>query len=159
MGVYRKNAGAVVFNKDKKILLCRRLSSTVNELWQFPQGGIDDGETPAEAAARELEEETGITSVKRLMSLDKPIRYNFPEDVVEKFKTMGRDAVGQDQYWSLFYFYGDDSEIDFAKDEVEFNAYEWVSEDEPVKRAWHPKIESYKTAMEAFIPIIKEYEI
>ena len=52
---YRPNAGIVVFRKDKKVLVCARADRQTNN-WQFPQGGIDKGETPAEAAVRELSE-------------------------------------------------------------------------------------------------------
>ena len=52
---YRLNAGVVVFNRKRQVLLCRR--SDEKDAWQFPQGGIEKGETPAAAALRELEED------------------------------------------------------------------------------------------------------
>ena len=54
---YRLNVGLIIINDKGKLLLCKR-KGTNN--WQFPQGGIDEGETPLEAAKRELYEETGI---------------------------------------------------------------------------------------------------
>ena len=55
---FRPCAGAIVFNKDGKVFLGSRIE-TANDSWQFPQGGIEAGEIPAEAACRELYEETG----------------------------------------------------------------------------------------------------
>ena len=107
-GVYRKNVGIAVFNKDQKVLMCARADKP-GFAWQFPQGGIDNGETPLEAAYRELKEETGITSVELVAQLNKPLRYDFPTEILENFKKLGRNNIGQEQYWVLFYFYGEDS--------------------------------------------------
>lgn len=149
--LYRKNAGIVVFNKDKKVLSCRR-AGEVDTPWQFPQGGIDEGETPADAAVRELREETGIKSAKRILTLDYPLRYDFIEDI--------NIYKGQEQYWSLFYFFGDDSEIDLNthKEEIEFTGYKWIDIEQAPRLVWKPKKEVYETVVEAFAPIINEYK-
>ena len=67
---FRPCAGAIVFNKDGKVFLGSRIE-TANDSWQFPQGGIEAGEIPAEAAYRELYEETGL-QVRRIISLLPP---------------------------------------------------------------------------------------
>ncbi|MBR1904667.1 MAG: NUDIX domain-containing protein, partial [Alphaproteobacteria bacterium] len=77
---YRLNAGVVVFNRKRQVLLCRR--SDEKDAWQFPQGGIEKGETPAAAALRELEEETSICSVKLVKTLSESVKYSFPPDVL-----------------------------------------------------------------------------
>ena len=56
---YRLNVGLIIINDKGKLLLCKRKKTTN---WQFPQGGIDNGETPLKAAKRELFEEVGISS-------------------------------------------------------------------------------------------------
>ena len=102
--VFRPNAAAVVFRQDKKVLMCRRIFPKTDG-WQFPQGGIEAGETAQEAALRELKEETSVHSVTAVKTLDYPLRYEFPEEVKAKFRTRGIFNDGQEQYWSLFYFY------------------------------------------------------
>ena len=54
---YRKNVGLIVLNQENQLLVCRRKDQ---QTWQFPQGGIDTGESPRAAAHRELFEEVGI---------------------------------------------------------------------------------------------------
>ena len=56
---YRLNVGLIIINDNGKLLLCKR--KNMNS-WQFPQGGIDEGETPSRASKRELFEEVGIKS-------------------------------------------------------------------------------------------------
>ncbi|WCL51289.1 NUDIX domain-containing protein [Leptospira sp. GIMC2001] len=55
---FRPNVGMVVFNSQGLVLAGERLKFIGS--WQFPQGGIDDGEDPKNAANRELYEEVGI---------------------------------------------------------------------------------------------------
>ena len=56
---YRPNVAAVIVSSaypdEKKVFVAER--SDISGMWQFPQGGIDEGETPTEALFRELEED------------------------------------------------------------------------------------------------------
>lgn len=155
---YRKNAGIVVFNKDKKVLMCARVDKKSLE-WQFPQGGIDEGETPLDAAYRELKEETSIVSVKLVQILKKPIRYSFPRSLRETFAKMGQFNYGQDQFWTLFYFTGDDSEINLNTETPEFKAYAWMDIAQSPKEIIFFKKAAYKRMVSIFEPIIKEFKI
>ena len=101
---YRPNVGVVVFNKEKKVLMCAR-ADCADMQWQFPQGGIDANEKPLAAAVRELKEETNISSVDFVAKLQEPLRYDFPPQVLAKQKYRGSSFVGQEQYWFLFYYY------------------------------------------------------
>lgn len=155
---YRRNAGIVVFNKDKKVLMCARVDKRSLE-WQFPQGGIDEGETPLDAAYRELKEETSIISVKPIYTLRKPIRYSFPRSLRETFAKIGRFNYGQDQFWTLFYFTGEDSEINLNTETPEFKTYAWMDISEAPKKIVFFKRAAYKRMVSIFEPIIAEFKI
>ena len=133
--LYRKNVGIVVFNKDAKVLMCARADSK-DFNWQFPQGGIDEGEYFIDAAKRELREETGITSIRVVSKIEESLYYDFPKDVTDRFKKNGSNYIGQAQQWALFYFTGENSEIDFCTnpEEIEFKDYEWTDIFEAPKR-------------------------
>lgn len=156
---FRKNVGIVVFNRNKKVLMCARADKAGSE-WQFPQGGIDEGEDIVKAAHRELQEETGITSVRLAGKIDESIRYRFPSEIRNKFRKNGYRIAGQEQYWVLFYFYGDDGEIDFCTypEEIEFKAYEWTDIEEAPKRIVAFKKEVYQKVAKTFAPIIRDYQ-
>lgn len=157
MGLYRKNVGIVVFNKGRKVFMAARADKPDMQ-WQFPQGGLEPGETVTEAAYRELAEETGIKSAQAVYVLPEALRYDLPQDVTKAFQKAGCPYTGQEQTWVLFYFCGDDSEIDFTTNpqEIEFKAYEWVDIDEAPKRIVAFKKHVYQTVAEAFKPIIEK---
>lgn len=154
-GLYRKNVGIVVFNSNQKVLMCARANRPGFD-WQFPQGGIEDGETPVAAAFRELQEETGITSVEVVTTLSQPLRYDFPPDILAYAKKLGRPHVGQEQYWVLMYFTGHDEEINLEThpEEIEFKAYEWVDIEEAPKRIIEFKKDVYMQMTAFFKPFI-----
>lgn len=156
MSYYRKCAGIIVFNQDKKVLVCERIGSRRNQ-WQFPQGGIMRKEAAEKAAIRELKEETSITSVRAVQCLDEPLRYDFPNPVRRGLKKRGINSFGQDMYWTLLYFYGTNSEINVATKEPEFRAWEWVEPDEAAERIVHFKKEVYVKAVAYFKPFIDTY--
>lgn len=150
---YRKCAGAVLFNEEGKVLICAR-NDLKHDDWQFPQGGIEDGETAVEAARRELFEETSVKSVQFVTALEEGQRYTFPEFILEKRKKRGIHNPGQDLYWCLFRFTGKDSEINLNTAEPEFRKYEWVTLDEAVKRVVDFKKTAYEKMAAAFSPFI-----
>ncbi len=156
-GMYRLNAGIVVFNQEGKVLVCKR--ADFDNQWQFPQGGIENNENPRDAAQRELKEETNISSVKYVADYPRPLIYNFPEHILRKFQKMGRKNIGQKQYWYLFFFEGNEAEIDFMtnKDEIEFNSYKWIEIMQAVDLIVDFKKDVYQKVCSYFSPIINEY--
>lgn len=158
MPTYRKNVGVVVFNQDKKVLLCKRADSKFAH-WQFPQGGIEPQEDVLSAAKRELCEETGLCSVEFVAQTEAPFRYDFPPEILENHKRKGIFHAGQDQWWVLFYFAGDEAEIDFCTNpqEIEFDAFEWVDMTEAVRRIVEFKKEVYRQVEQAFAAVIHNW--
>ncbi len=154
MKTYRLNAGVVLFRADGKVLLCERIENYPKR-WQFPQGGIDDGETPLQAAVRELREETSVTSAKFVAALAEPLRYDFPPYVKQRHPE--RHNVGQEQYWHLFFFTGKDSEINLQTLEPEFRSYAWVDLEKAPNSVVDFKKNIYIHVVSEFLPIIKKY--
>jgi putative (di)nucleoside polyphosphate hydrolase len=112
---YRPCVGLMVLNGGGLVWVGHRIAEPDSEfagatqLWQMPQGGIDKGEEPLQAAERELYEETGMRSVSLLAEAPHWINYDLPEHLVGvAFKGRYR---GQTQKWFAFRFHGDESEI------------------------------------------------
>lgn len=154
---YRRNAGIVVFNRNRQVLLCRRNDNV--DAWQFPQGGIEPGETVEQAALRELKEETSLHNVILVKSLTAPARYTFPPQILASVKKRGFKNLGQDIYWSLVYFGGDDAEIDLQTSEPEFSAYQWSDFATACALIIDFKKTAYLAARDAFETIINNFEI
>lgn len=153
---FRRNAGIVVFRADKKVLLCQR--NDMADSWQFPQGGIEEGETPEQAATRELKEETSLNGLKCVKTLSEAARYHFPPEVIAQMQKRGFNNAGQDMYWSLFYFDGQDSAINLQTAEPEFKAFKWGTLEEAVALAVEFKKPAYEKMYQAFKPLIDNYQ-
>jgi putative (di)nucleoside polyphosphate hydrolase len=124
---YRPCIGIMLFNAQGKVFVGKRIDQTV-EGWQMPQGGIDDGETPKQAALREFKEEVGTDKCEILAEMDDWVTYDLPEHLIG-VAFHGR-YKGQRQKWFALRFTGRDSDIDLTAHEPEFSSFRWVSLDE-----------------------------
>jgi putative (di)nucleoside polyphosphate hydrolase len=146
---YRPCAGVMLMNRDGRLFVGQRLDSIL-EAWQMPQGGIDPGEDPYDAAVRELGEETGVPAhlIELVAEAPDELTYDLPHELIGKiWKGKWR---GQRQRWYLFRFLGDDGDVDIATSDPEFRAWRWAEPAElpdiivPFKRAL------YETLLEVF---------
>ena len=153
---YRSCAGAVVFNKKGQVLLGSRVESN-NDAWQFPQGGIERNETPAQAAKRELFEEMNISSVDLVYVDKEPICYEFPDEIKDKFKKNGIYFDGQEIYFALFFFKGSIDEISVKTKIPEFKKFKWENMNFAVSHIIDFKKHVYIKLAEKITPIIEQY--
>jgi putative (di)nucleoside polyphosphate hydrolase len=125
---YRPGIGVMLLNNCSKVFVGRRIDMPVMPAWQMPQGGIDPGETPRQAALRELKEEIGTDKAEILGESQIWLKYDLPAELVGGLWS-GRYR-GQRQKWFLMRFTGGDGDINLATEHPEFDAWQWVAPDQ-----------------------------
>ncbi len=158
---YRRGVGIVLSNKNGQVFIGKRapkLNQKLSQPWQFPQGGIEKGESPEKAAVRELAEETGVTSIKIVTVFPEWLYYDLPKSIADsiwegKYK-------GQKQKWFLCTFLGFDNEINLQIDgSPEFVEWKWVDFSEAIKLAVPFKQTIYERLEKKFFVYLKNQSI
>ena len=137
----RIGVGIVLLNQENKVFVGKRIDNP-NNFWQMPQGGVDKNESLLKAAQRELEEETGIKTVKLIKELNEWLTYDLPKKLLGKiWKGKYR---GQKQKWFIMKFLGENKEINIKTKNPEFLDWKWVKPSELPNIAVDFKIQIYK---------------
>ncbi|ABM02357.1 MAG: putative (di)nucleoside polyphosphate hydrolase [Psychromonas sp.] len=146
---YRPNVGIIICNNNAQVLWAKRFGQ---HSWQFPQGGIKEGETPEQAMYRELYEEVGLKPehVKLLATSRHWLRYKLPKRLV-RWDSPDPVCIGQKQRWFLLQLISDEQQIEFeACGNPEFDAWRWVTYWYPVRQVVSFKCEVYRCALKEF---------
>ena len=141
----RIGVGIVLLNHENNIFVGKRIDNPQNS-WQMPQGGVDQNEDFLQAARRELEEETGIKSVKLIKALDGWLNYDLPENLLGKL--WNGKYRGQKQKWFVMKFLGKTDEINVKTKNPEFFDWKWIKPSELPEIAVNFKVAIYKKIKE-----------
>ncbi|MFC7048253.1 RNA pyrophosphohydrolase [Emcibacter nanhaiensis] len=151
---YRPCAGMMLLNRDGRVFVAQRIDQTA-EAWQMPQGGIDKGEEPRDAALRELEEEIGTDKVELIAETGDWLTYDLPDHLIGKV-WKGRYR-GQKMKWFVYLFQGQDRDINLETDHQEFSEWKWIELSELPDMIVPFKRDLYQTLVDRFGSIIQEH--
>jgi putative (di)nucleoside polyphosphate hydrolase len=143
---FRAGVVAVVARSDGRVLVFERSDHAGQ--WQFPQGGIESGETPVEAVWRELHEETGLDGSHVTLVREHPqwTVYEYPANS-ERPPTPGRrlDRLGAAHRW--FFFTANHDAITPAPDGSEFVSWAWWPVDQVLSSVAEFRQPSYRAVL------------
>lgn len=153
---YRDCVGIVVFNRRGEAFIGQRAagkSGALDYSWQFPQGGIDKGEEPIDAAIRELYEETSIQTISLLTAAPDWILYDLPDELLGL--ALKGKYRGQRQKWFAVLLEGDEREIDVLNPAggahpAEFVDWRWEQLNRVIDLIVPFKRDAYQQVIDAF---------
>jgi putative (di)nucleoside polyphosphate hydrolase len=145
--VYRPNVAMIIvspnYPEKKEIFIAQR--NDLTDIWQFPQGGIDEGEEVKEALFREMEEEIGTQDAEIIAEYPEWISYDFPPKIAKKMEPY----KGQTQRYFVVKLH-DTTKIDLATQHPEFMNHKFVGVDEVLDLTAHFKKPVYETVINYF---------
>ena len=142
---FRANVGIILTNSQGKLLLGGRVGARG---WQFPQGGMLEGESPEAAMFRELEEEVGLRpdDVEVLGVTRDWLRYRLPDKYIRKHSKPL--CIGQKQRWFMLKLLAPDERLRFdVGEKPEFDRIRWVEFWRPVNEVIYFKRRVYARAL------------
>lgn len=147
---YRPCVGVMLADDRGRVFVGERIDTP--GAWQMPQGGIDEGEDPLDAALRELKEETGIGRDLATVEAEHPqwVQYDLPPHLLGRV-WKGRYR-GQRQKWFLLRYQGHDDQIILETAHPEFSAWRWAMPDEVPALIVPFKRDVYDQVLSAFAP-------
>ena len=158
---YRACVAVMLFNDIGQVWMGRRVpkwdAGHLTSRWQCPQGGIDPGEAPEQAAHRELLEEIGSNNAEIVAQTRDWHCYDLPREALGV--ALGGKYRGQQQKWFAMRYLGDESDINLIPPpphKQEFDAWCWVSLDTVTERVVPFKREVYAAVIEEFRPVLSE---
>lgn len=149
---YRPCVGVMLVNGDGRVFVARRIDMP-GPAWQMPQGGIDKGESPREAAFRELREEIGTDRAEVVAESDRWRCYDLPDELLGRIWN-GRYR-GQRQRWFLMRFTGRDEDIDLDTEDPEFLEWKWAPLADVPKLIVAFKRALYEDIISEFEPLLR----
>jgi len=149
---YRSGVGIILVNDNRQVFYAKRIGMLA---WQFPQGGMQDNETPEQTMFRELKEEIGLDpdDVEVLATTRRWLKYRLPSRLVRHYaKPL---CIGQKQKWFLLKMISPDSKVNLQiNNSPEFDAWKWVSYWYPLKQVVTFKRRVYVLALKEFAKIV-----
>lgn len=142
---FRLGVGIILCNIKGKVLWAKRRGK---DIWQFPQGGIEENESTEEALYRELEEEIGLTAmdVQQLGNTKNWLTYQWPESI--RLKHAFSHCLGQKQKWFLLRLVREDTLINLDyTNHPEFDQWRWVDYWYPLNHSTPLKRHTYHQAL------------
>ena len=149
---YRHNVGIILCNQQRQLFWARRVGQNA---WQFPQGGINEDETPEQAMFRELEEEVGLQPhhVELLGVTEDWLRYRLPKRFIRR--NCEPVCIGQKQRWFLLKVLCNETDFCLSHSaKPEFDGWRWVRYWQPVREVVYFKRRVYSRALEELAPLL-----
>ena len=115
----------MLLNREGLVFIGHRIRTPAGlARWQMPQDGIDFGETPHQAALRELKEEVGTGRAEILAESRDWFHHDVPDEIAQGI--MGGRYRGNRQKWFAMRFTGSDADVNLATEHPEFDAWKWI---------------------------------